>query len=104
MVKAAVALVAVGFAAGVGWQAPAEVPFSLLEAAAGAPVDFVVALAKASVPAGIEVRLSDNPPPADPSLITPAKGTISVSEVLKAFDASHREYRYQEGPWTEVGR
>ena len=83
-------------------QARVTVPSAVLAAAEASPVEFVMALADAAVPAGLEIRESEDVLPAGwPSL----KGRkpawfnadrthrIAAAEVVAAFNGSRRDYR-----------
>lgn len=72
-------------------------PASLLVEAQRSPVDFAAALAKASVPAGLEIRESDDGPPSgEPLINVDPERRVPVSDVVKAFGAQHRDYRAVE--------
>jgi hypothetical protein len=75
-------------------QVGVTVPSSLLVAAQRSPVEFAMALANASVPAGLEIRESDDvPPDARPTSKVDREREVPVSEVVKAFEARRRDYR-----------
>ena len=73
-------------------QGRATVPSSLLAAARDQPIQFAMALTKASIPAGFEIRESDDGAPLGrPS--GAGEGSARLSDVAKAFETYHRDYR-----------
>ena len=71
-----------------------SVPSYLVAAARRGPLELAVVLAEESIPAGIEVRESDDVyPPPFPQSERDRTLLVSLSEVARAFNESHREYR-----------
>lgn len=92
-------LAASGFMAA---QAGVTVPSAVLAAAEASPVEFVMALANASVPAGLEIRESEDVLPASWPTVNGRRpawfnadrtNRIAATEVVTAFNGSRRDYR-----------
>lgn len=74
-------------------QPGTQVPVGLLAAAQNSPVEFVMALADASVPAGLEIRASERTPRRKPELNIAPQPTQSIAELVRVFNEFHRDYR-----------
>jgi hypothetical protein len=75
-------------------QAPATVPSSLAGSAKRSPLELVGALAAASVPAGLEIRHSDDVLPSPwPPAFRDSKRRVPIADVLAAFNAARQDYR-----------
>jgi hypothetical protein len=86
-------LLGVAFAT-VAVAGPAQhgVPASLLESARLQPIEFAMALAAAQVPAGLELRESDERPFSEPARVDRHGPRTSLGEVVASFNSSHQEY------------
>src|SRR5258707_115742 len=71
---------------------PAQVPAALLPAAQNSPVEFVMAVADASVPAGLEIRSSELFPRRKPEFDLKSEPTRPVAELVQVFNAYHGDY------------
>jgi hypothetical protein len=70
-----------------------SVPSALLAWADRSPVEFAMALAYASVPAGLEIRESDDIPPSTrPQLTIDPARNIQASELARAFNSQRSDY------------
>jgi hypothetical protein len=74
-------------------QTGRTVPASLLVAASDSLVDFAFALAGASIPAGLEIRESDDGPPLRPAFNIDPKPRVPLNDLVTTFDAHRHEYR-----------
>ena len=83
-------------------QTGLTVPSAVRVAAEASPVEFAMALANAAVPAGLEIRESDNVMPASWPTINGRRPAwfnadridrIAMTELIDAFNASRRDYR-----------
>jgi hypothetical protein len=75
-------------------QTGLTVPTSLLAAAKQSPAEFVMALANTSIPAGLEIRESDDVKPSRrPAYDIDSKETVALAELVESFNAQHRDYR-----------
>ncbi len=74
-------------------QTGLTVPSSLLLAASRSPVEFMMALAYASIPAGLEIRESDDVVPSrPPAFAIDRKQTVSLDGLVATFNAAHPDY------------
>lgn len=82
-------------------QARVTVPSAVLAAAAASPLEFAMALANASVPAGLEIRESEDVLPASWPTVNGRRPAwfnadrthrIAATEVVDAFNGSRRDY------------
>ncbi len=74
-------------------QTGLTVPSSLLLAASRSPVEFMMALAYASIPAGLEIRESDDVVPSrPPAFAIDRKQTVSLDALVATFNAAHPDY------------
>jgi hypothetical protein len=74
-------------------QTGPTVPASLLVAASQSLVDFAYALANASIPAGLEIKESDDGPPLAPAVNIDPKQRIPLNDLVATFNADRHEYR-----------
>jgi hypothetical protein len=74
-------------------QTGPTVPASLLVAASHSLVDFAYALANASIPAGLEIKESDDGPPLGPAVNIDPKQRIPLNDLVATFNAHRHEYR-----------
>jgi len=77
----------------VGTPIPPAVPSYLLGAAQRPPVEFAMALLTARVPCGLEIRESEDRPHERPVSKIGPQGDVPLSDVVRAFEAHHRDYR-----------
>lgn len=74
-------------------QTGRTVPASMLAAAKQPLVDFAFALSNASIPAGLEIRDSDDGSPLHPPFDIDPKQRVPLADLVKTFNAHHHEYR-----------
>lgn len=92
IVKFIVLLAVARTAAGLTQVNP-TVPASLLASAHASPVEFAMALANASVPAGLEIRESDDMlPDRWPVFNLDRTRRVSMADIVSAFNAERRDY------------
>lgn len=70
-------------------------PTSLMTAAKRDPVVFLMVAAHLGVPAGLEVRASDQQPSGRPNFESADQTTVPLREVVAAFNAAHSDYHAQ---------
>lgn len=71
-----------------------QVPSYLVSLANRPPLEFAFLLASASIPAGIEVRQSDDIYPGPSRVVTrPTEGRVPAEDLVQAFNAAHEDYR-----------
>lgn len=93
MLRYSVALAA-AFGSLAAAQAPSEVPAALMAFASRPPMEVVFLLASASVPAGIEVRESDDIVPKPPPEFAPQPvKRVAASAFVQAFNDARRDYQ-----------
>src|SRR5258706_15722161 len=74
-------------------QTGVSVPSPLLDAASRSPAEFVVALAHASIPAGLEIRESDDVVPSrPPAFDIDREQRVSLDGLIATFNAAHPDY------------
>ena len=74
-------------------QISVTVPSSLLVAASQPLVDFAFALADASIPAGLEIRESDDEPPLRPAFNIDPKQRVPLNDLVTTFNVHRHDYR-----------
>lgn len=74
-------------------QRDPEVPSALLVAAQQSPLELVMALADASVPAGLELLSSDRLPRRKPAFDVEPRPTVGLTDLRQAFNTRHADYR-----------
>lgn len=75
-------------------QTGVTVPSSLLVAASRSPVEFIKALAYASIPSGLEIRESDDvmPSPSPGAFDIDREQRVSLDGLIATFNAAHPDY------------
>lgn len=75
-------------------QTGMTVPSSLLVAASRSPVEFIKALAYASIPSGLEIRESDDvmPSPRPRAFDIDREQRVSLDGLIATFNAAHPDY------------
>ena len=91
--KTAVSLLAICAAVPQGPAAVARVPASVLRLVGGSPLTLAMALADASVPAGLEIKQTDWAAPHPHFDLTRDDAFISEIELVAAFNERHSAYR-----------
>jgi len=83
-----------------GVQPGPTVPASLLGPATASPIEFAAALAKASIPAGLEIHESDDVFAAvwPPDFQLDVRRKVPVTQMLKAFNDARQDYRASVTP------
>jgi hypothetical protein len=76
-------------------QPGSTVPASLVEPATKSPLEFVAALARTAIPAGLEIRESGDryPAPWPPTFDPTGSNGIPLSQLLAVFNGQRRDYR-----------
>jgi hypothetical protein len=70
-----------------------RVPAALIASAALGTTEFVMVLAHAGVPAGLEIRAADYMPNRRPNFEFAREPRVTVTEVVAAFNAAHTDYQ-----------